>query len=161
MLLFSYGSNSITQIKNRINLNEDLPYQKGYIKDYIRIFAGNSSKWNNGAIASIYPCKNKKVYGIIINLNQEQINQLNNHELGYTLEERDVIINKKIEKCFVYIKNKNIFKNIPAESYLVAINNMLNQINYNNNRNIPIRCIQNKKIKLLGYWNVNDGYLFY
>ena len=161
MLLFSYGSNSITQLKNRININEDLPYQKGYIQDYIRFFAGKSLKWNNGGIASIYPCKNKKVYGIVVNLNQDQINQLSSYESGYTLEEKDVIINKKIEKCFVYIKNKNVFKNIPDESYLKAINHMLNDLNIINNRKIPIRCIHNKKIKLLGYWNINNGYIFF
>ena len=62
MLLFSYGSNSITQIKNRINLLDNLSYEKGYIKDYVRIFAGKSLKWENGGISSIYFCKGKKVH---------------------------------------------------------------------------------------------------
>ena len=160
MLLFSYGSNSITQIKNRINLLDNLSYEKGYIKDYVRIFAGKSLKWENGGISSIYFCKGKKVHGIIVNLSLEQINQLNTYEKGYTLEEKNVIINKKIEKCFVYVKNNNVFKKIPSESYLIAINNMLNEITHKNQRKINIRCIINNKLKLIGYWNINNGYIF-
>lgn len=161
MLLFFYASNSIAQLKNRLHLEENLSYQKGYLKDYTRIFAGISQRWNGGAIASIYPYKGYKVYGIVVDLTEEQIDKLNSFEKGYTLEEKEIIIDKKIEKCLLYVKNNNYFKNIPHESYLIAINNMLNQVNRIDDRKIPIRCIQNKKLKLLGYWNINDGYILF
>ena len=51
--LFSYGSNNITQLSQRIKRNilksEIIP---AYIEDYTRIFCFYSSTWN-GSVASI------------------------------------------------------------------------------------------------------------
>jgi len=41
--LFSYGSNSLNQLKKRVK-NNKLKGQKAYIEGYSRIFAGKSNK---------------------------------------------------------------------------------------------------------------------
>jgi hypothetical protein len=70
--LFSYGSNNITQLSTRIKRNilksEIIP---AYIENYTRIFCFYSSKWNGG-VASIYPDKDKLVFGSLIMLNEKE-----------------------------------------------------------------------------------------
>ena len=84
MILFCYGSNSIKQIKERINDTEnikEIEFQQAYLDNHVRIFAGKSIKWEDGAVASVYPLVGKKVYGIAVTLNDHQLQKLN--KLGY------------------------------------------------------------------------------
>lgn len=152
--LFCYGSNSIKQLRERIKINEKILYEKAYINNYVRIFAGYSKRWNGG-IASIFPCNGKKVYGILVKLKLEELELLNSYESGYHLKLIDVSVNNNIYKSFVYVKNNNIFKKLPSDSYMNAINNMLNDRSKkenNKSRKIFIRSVVNNKIKLLQIW---------
>jgi len=165
MFLFSYGSNSIEQLKIRLSTTRVLLYKNAYMKDHIRIFAGKSKKWNGG-VSSIYPKKNKKVYGIAIELSNDELNELNKFEYGYSLEIKKIMINKgdtgneeEID-CYVYIKKNNEFNLFPSESYLNAINIMLNNRIYKKNRKIMIRVIKNNKIVLLGFWTHENGFSY-
>lgn len=151
MYLFSYGSNSTEQLKKRICIKRDLLLKSGYIKNYIRIFSGKSQKWNGG-IATIYPCLGEKVYGIIVDLSKEELNILNFFEKGYHLEKINVIINNNEKECYVYIKNNNLFIDMPSEEYMLAINKMLNERKYKSNRKISIKGLVDNKIVTLGYW---------
>lgn len=153
--LFCYGSNSIKQLQHRLHINEKISWKKAYINNYVRIFAGYSKRWNGG-IASIFPCNGKKVYGILVKLKVEDLELLNFYECGYHLKIIDVCLNStNILQSFVYIKTNNIFKRLPSEAYMNAINSMLNdryQKENNKSRKIFIRCVLNNKIKLLQIW---------
>jgi gamma-glutamylcyclotransferase (GGCT)/AIG2-like uncharacterized protein YtfP len=161
MFLFSYGSNSIEQLKDRLSIDRVLLYKKAYMKDYIRIFAGKSNKWN-GCVASIYPKKDKKVYGIAIEISEDEINKLNAFESGYSLEIKKIIIEEDKEEidCYVYIKKNNKLNLFPSESYLSAINKMLNNRIHKKNRKIMIRVIKNNKLVLLGFWTIENGFSY-
>lgn len=148
ILLFSYGSNSIRQICERLKLTEYLLYKSAYINNYVRIFAGNSKRWNGG-VASLYPCKNKKTYGIVVELTEDQLSILSEYEKGYHLEKKVVVSDKKEIECYAYIKNKNKFINPPSISYINAINEMLDERKNikNIDRSLLIRYLnKNQKI---------------
>ena len=159
MFLFSYGSNSIEQIKERLSTNRVLLYKNAYMKDYIRIFGGKSKKWNGG-VASIYPKKNKKVYGIAIDINENELIELNKFESGYFLEIKKIIIDDTEIDCYVYIKKNNKFNLLPSESYLEAINKMLNNRMCKKNRKIMINVIKNNELTLLGFWTTENGFSY-
>jgi len=159
MFLFSYGSNSIEQIKERLSIDRVLLYKKAYMKNYIRIFAGKSNKWD-GSVASIYPKEDKKVYGIAIDINDEELFELNKFESGYSLEIKKTMIDEEEIDCYVYIKKSNKLNLLPSESYLIAINKMLNNRIHKKNRKIMIRVIKNNKLILLGFWTNKNGFSY-
>ena len=152
--LFCYGSNSIQQLKERLDKTH-IKYEKGYIQDHVRIFYGTSHKWNNGGIASIFPCISKKIFGIIVYITEEDIKKLNNYEKGYHLETKKAILQKKLKNTEInvitYVKNNHHFCFMPSIKYLFAINQMLNDRNNTiKNRIILIRAIINNKLKIIG-----------
>jgi len=159
IFIFSYGSNSSKQIKERLSITENLISKSAHIDNHTRIFAGYSKKWN-GAVASLYPCKNKKTYGIIVEITKEQLSLLSEYEKGYHLEIKKIISNKIPIECYVYIKDNNRYIKPPSQSYIDAINITLNerkklinqlQLKYqyeNHHRNILIRYIKDDKIHL-------------
>lgn len=151
--LFCYGSNSIKQLKERLEIEENLSFQKAYIKDYVRIFCGFSKKWK-GSVCSIFPLKGKNVYGILVKVNIEDLEKISKFEKGYHLEIKDVNIEKKKSiKSFFFIKDDIKFNNIPSNEYMIAINDMLNDRNNNiKNRKIFIRGIIDNKIKIINIW---------
>lgn len=176
--LFCYGSNSIKQLNERLDERLDersgetsqnlslvpLVPKKAYLKNYVRIFSGYSKRWN-GAISSVFPCNNKKVYGIVVKLTLEQLEKLNIFEKGYHLEIKDIIIYEKntiqnIVKSFIYIKDNTKFRKFPSDSYMNAINIMLNDVSNKNTRKIFIRVVKNNKIKTIALWysNNENGY---
>jgi hypothetical protein len=158
--LFCYGSNSISQIKDRLSIYDDIIYYPAHIKNYCRIFGGYSKKWSS-SVASIYPLENNNIYGIIVKLNEKQIIELDKFEKGYTRKIMEVFIENKKIYCNVnvYIKNDITFNGFPSIKYLEAINSMLNNRydNSNNNRKIMIRVFQNNKIVTPRYWTKENG----
>jgi hypothetical protein len=155
-LLFCYGSNSIKQIKERINENiNKIEFQKAYLNNHVRIFAGKSIKWDCGGVASVYPLDGKKVYGIAVTLNDDQLEKLNKFEKGYSLVQKDIIIKNKVVNAFLFIKDNIEFSKLPSNSYMNAINNMLNDRGFDDNRTILVRAVINNKVKLIYKWNKN------
>jgi hypothetical protein len=150
--LFCYGSNSVKQLKERLEIEENISFQKAYIKDYVRIFCGYSKRWNGG-VSSIYPLKGKNIYGILININIEDLEKISKFEKGYHLEIKDVSVEDIIIKSFVFIKNDIKFNELPSKEYMLAINDMLNDRNNEiKDRKILIRSIIDNKIKIISIW---------
>ena len=156
MILFCYGSNSIKQIKERINQNE-IQFKNAYLNNHVRIFGGKSIKWDDGAVASIYPLSGKKVYGIAVTLNDIELQKLIEFEKGYSLIQKDIIIKNKVVNAFVFVKDKIKFSKSPSDSYMNAINDMLNDRGFNDNRTILIRAVINNKVKIIYKWNKNNN----
>jgi cation transport regulator ChaC len=134
--VFSYGSNSISQIRARVD-NLTLQSYPGYINDYKRIFCNYSKKWDGG-VATLISKKNIKTYGIIVYLTQEELEKLDTYEINYHKElleciliqknqEQEKLKEEKEEKinCIVYISNDNTWVQPPSQQYLTAIKVML------------------------------------
>lgn len=80
-----------------------------YIDNYSRFFAGKSRKWQDGAVASIYPHTGKKVFGILVKIPNKKLKFLDSYEGGYY--QKEIVINngKNTEKAIIYIKINNEF----------------------------------------------------
>jgi hypothetical protein len=120
--IFSYGSNSIFQLRGRVNNNNLISYP-AYIENYKKIFRGYSNGWKGG-VASLVKKKFIKTYGIIVFLSENEVSKLDYYELGYHKEELVCTIlekyeNKKNINCYVYIANDNNWISPPSEQYLL------------------------------------------
>lgn len=151
MYLFSYGSNNPEQLKERLNLYTS-PYAiPAHLNNYILFFGGYSTKWK-GAVASITPCKNKKVYGILTHTTDEQLKILDKYEIGYKRDNITVInrIDMQPYQAVVYIKNDDIQYLIhPSIDYIKAVSKTLSHIKYINKSIISIYSYEqySKKFK--------------
>ncbi len=159
--LFSYGSNSSFQVKERVNSEESIPHYPAYIKNYVRIFGGKSKNWN-GSVASIFPCENSNVYGIVLKLTNSQLAKLDTYESGYTREKINIVCQsimgkERVIEGFVYIKNDITFNYLPSQSYMESIRSMLDQRQMNHTEKIKIRCVKDGIIKDIGIWDPEYG----
>ena len=137
--LFSYGSNNITQLSERLNkkiYKSDLI--PAYLDNYIRIFCFHSTKWN-GSVASIYPKKNKLVFGTVISLTEKELQKLDKYETNYKrkiIQVFDHNFNKMTVQT--YICNDTNFVKYPSKEYLNQIKqNIFESLKIKTN-NIPI-----------------------
>lgn len=164
--LFCYGSNSVHQIKERLNIYSEIEYFPGFINNYCRIFAGFSKKWNGG-VASISFSKKNKVYGIIIKINETDLKKLDMFEKGYIRKIMNVYseYHNNYLCCNVYIKYNEKYFDYPSVKYIEAINKMLNDRYYdspnNLSRKIIIKIKQDDKIINIGNWTNKDGLILY
>jgi hypothetical protein len=130
--LFSYGSNSINQIKKRLNINRNLPCIPSYFSNHIRIFAGYSKKWNGG-VASYYKYKGSILEGICTLLTHNELLLMDTFEIGYKRKNVTVSIlydSKWINVTVqIYKKLDNTYITEPSKSYLNAITLMLKERN--------------------------------
>jgi hypothetical protein len=149
--LFSYGSNSLSQLKGRLQ-NYDLISYPAYVNGYKRIFCGYSNNWNGG-VASLIKKRFIKTYGIIVYLDKDELSKLDLFEINYTKEE--IISNVMFDniyiecKCFTYIANNNNWISLPSIQYLIAIKIMLEE-HYSKNINYIIISSVKENIKK---WN--------
>ncbi len=138
--LFCYGSNSLQQIKKRVN-NNTLISQKAYLPNYSLIFAGKSNKWNGGVASIINIDTDDIVKGSIVYLKESEFVKLDKFE-GATknknpfskidnLYRRQYIIVKDKDnndiQCIAYIKNNQKWMEYPSKEYLEAIKSNLIQ----------------------------------
>jgi hypothetical protein len=124
--LFSYGSNSMMQLSERLSRKKWKVYP-GTMRNYTRIFAGYSKLWG-GAVSSVHPLKNGKTNGLVFEITREELNKLDNYETGYRREMIEVEISgNQIIQCNVYIKNNTDFICMPSRKYLDAIRIMLDE----------------------------------
>jgi len=127
--VFSYGSNSISQLKGRVE-NFNLLSYPAYVDGYKRIFCGYSNNWNGG-VASLIKKKYVKTYGIIVYLDNNELYKLDSYEVNYVKEE--IICNVMIKdnyveyKCITYISKDNKWISSPSEQYLISIKIMLEE----------------------------------
>jgi len=130
--IFSYGSNSIYQLRGRIK-NIDLVSFPAYLDNYKRIFCNYSEKWNGG-IASIIPKKYCCTYGIVTYISLEELSILDSFEVNYskkelicTILEKDCSSSLFDVTCIVYISDILEYICPPSEQYLMAIKIMLEE----------------------------------
>jgi cation transport regulator ChaC len=129
--VFSYGSNSIFQLRGRVN-NSILQSYPGYVDGYKRIFCGYSKRWKGG-VASIIKKRYIRTYGIIVYLNEEELKILDGYEQNYSKIHLECIMlnNEELQKieCIAYQADNHEWINYPSQQYLVAIKIMLDEHN--------------------------------
>eukprot|EP01038_Epipyxis_sp_PR26KG_P008957 gene8957-12078_t len=129
--LFSYGSNSISQLQARVH-NPLLTSIPAKAMDWTRIFCMHSYGWG-GAAASIYPLKGESVYGSLTLLNQLELDHLDHYEGGYHKQELTVQVLSSNRQdwesinAISYIANNPTYITNPSDSYLTAIYVMLRE----------------------------------
>ena len=144
--VFSYGSNSIFQLRGRVN-NSILQSYPGYVDGYKRIFCGYSKRWKGG-VASIIKKRYIRTYGIIVFLSKDELKILDGYEQNYSKIQIECNIlnndndnNKDLEsctsseflvqtiECIAYQSDNHEWINYPSQQYLVAIKIMLDEHN--------------------------------
>ena len=132
--LFCYGSNSLNQLKKRLN-KKILKSEKAYLPNYLRIFSGHSNKWNGGTASIIDANENYYVKGSIVELNDFDLNRLDKFEGAnkdpnpysrvnniYRRKYVNVIdSNGNKIQSITYIKNNHNWMSYPSEEYLRAV----------------------------------------
>lgn len=158
-LLFSYGSNSISQLRARIE-NPTLNALPAKAIDWQRIFCVKANPAWSGAAASIYPMKDCISFGSVIMISDDELMKLDQYEGGYHKTELNVVVlnNNQWEhnKAIAYIANDPIWTVYPSESYLTAIYVHLREQFHNEFETIDICGIfanDPNKIHLIDTWN--------
>jgi hypothetical protein len=133
--IFSYGSNSITQLRARVE-NNKLTAIPAVCNNFSRCFCYKSAKWGGGGVATICPCPNSSVRGACVFLTNLEKERLDQYEGGYRMEEVEVIINcTENIRAFAYVAGLTKDKGgytlpmtaEPSEEYLTAIHVMLRE----------------------------------
>lgn len=142
--LFCYGSNSITQLKKRVN-NNNLTSTKAYLPGHSLIFAGRSNKWNGGvaSIIKVDTIDNADVLvkGSIVYLRESEFIKLDKFEgstknknpfskINNLYRRKYITVKDKNDNdvlCISYIKNNLTWISYPSNDYLQAITNNLKQ----------------------------------
>ena len=135
--LFCYGSNNPKQIYKRTG-KDPTTYTPipAYLPNHARIFCGYSKRWNGG-VASVYPKKDIRVYGIIIDMSEDELHSMDEYETGYIRKIKYVVnieTHKKM-KCHVYMKTNYEFTALPSLKYINAIKTTLTFVYSRNNKN--------------------------
>lgn len=159
--IFSYGSNSKKQLLER--LGADVKPKSAYLENYVRIFAGESKRWNGG-VASVHPKKGSKVYGAVSRLTEEQLSVLDTYEGGYTRRKKQIKINNdpanpETVKAWVYIKNDPTHIKMPSLAYMRAIRRTLDDTMNTERSDIIIRRVDEckKGVIQIGYFSCKDN----
>lgn len=135
--VFSYGSNSIVQLRARVK-NPELNCFPACVEGWDRIFCLNTMTWSNTnkpcGVASMV--KNNTTptactLGSAAPLSNEELLLLDAFEGLYNKIKHDILIKYKGESHTVsgvfYIANDNTYKSQPSEQYLTAIHLMLRE----------------------------------
>lgn len=128
--IFSYGSNSISQLRGRTN-NNSLVSEAAYVNDIIRIFVLNG--WGFGGVASLHKKKDEITLGSLVTMSLNDLKKLHIYELdNYKLCE--IVVNRisddKPINAMTYIAKNPAFSKIPSEEYCVAIYKHLQENNH-------------------------------
>ena len=136
--VFCYGSNSVEQLKKRVN-NDNLIAHKAYLEGYVRYFAGYSKKWDGG-VCSIKKTENEYITkGSIVKLTEDELSKLDKFEgalkdatpygrINNVYHRKHIIAKNEFNhpiECVVYIRNDSTWIKPPSDAYLKAIKNNL------------------------------------
>ena len=126
--IFSYGSNSINQLRGRIG-NPSLHAAPAYLYDWSRIFCYRAPRWGNGGVASLAPHDGARTLGSLVQLDDHELHILDGFERGYIRQEVDVFLpnTNEIQRSNVYIATDPTWYEPPSEEYLTAIHVMLRE----------------------------------
>jgi cation transport regulator ChaC len=126
--IFSYGSNSVVQLRGRVQ-NPTLQAYPAHVDGWDRIFCFWSSTWK-GAAASLEPSESR-TYGSAVNLSEREIELLDRYETNYELTPLNINVYLNSEEVvlqgYAYIANDKIWSGPPSEQYLTAIHLMLRE----------------------------------
>ena len=134
--LFCYGSNSIEQVRSRVN-NYSLKNYKCEVPFYRRIFAGRAHSWQNGGVASIIKVDDPKVScrGTYVLLSEEELKRMDKYEgiVSNNPYDKNPYVNMYSRQTvkiktedgsllngIAYIKNENTWLAYPSNEYLKA-----------------------------------------
>ena len=133
--VFSYGSNGVTQMRERCQ-NGTLTAVAAYLPGYRRIFAGLSRKWDGGGIASIVQASaaGERCVGTVMMLSARELALLDRHEgiadgmdpFGrdghYRREAVSVVVvaSGTAVAAVAYVRNSHAWDAFPSERYLVS-----------------------------------------
>lgn len=155
--IFSYGSNSIAQLRARVE-NPALKAHPGKAVEWQRIFCVRTSTWG-GAAASIIPAENCITYGSVVYLEDVELERLDLFEGGYHRQNLEVSVWDgtawKQEQAIAYIANSLFWTVPPSEAYLTAIHvNLREQF-----KDIHPECV--KQIHVYGVMSVDKDIALY
>ena len=134
--VFSYGSNGIQQLRQRLK-NPKLQFKPAILPNSLRIFCGASKNWEGGGVASIVPMPGWEVKGNIVQLSDEELRLLDRFEgasrqdpydatpaKGYHRQDVHVLceIDRQIQTidAVLYVKNNPHWIRLPSNAYLAA-----------------------------------------
>jgi len=128
--IFSYGSNSISQLRGR-TANNNLTSEAAYVNDVIRIFV--LSGWGGKGVASLHRLKDEETKGSLVSMNVNDLKKLNIYEeQNYNLCEIEVnrVSDNKQINALTYIAKNPAYSKFPSEEYCVAIKKHLQENNH-------------------------------
>ena len=152
---FSYGSNNLQQLAERVGRTTPFHHEPGVLKNNTRIFAGYSKRWDGG-VASFYPRKGANMDGIIVYMTEDELAKLDTYEGGY------VRIRKRVYPmsspggyiyAYIYLKKNQVFSRMPSTAYLEAIHRNI-QANI-----IPVYGLDanTRRLRLMARWSRDNG----
>lgn len=150
---FSYGSNHIEQLKERVKNNQITAF-KAYLNNYIQIFCGYSKKWNGG-VASLEQVPQEIVKGSIIYLSSQEFQELDKYEGIKDIDPYNTDYSKNIyarKNIKVQVFFENNFEEIDAVTY-IRNDNTINQPP--SNKYIDA-CYENLKY----FWNISKNEIY-
>lgn len=136
--LFCYGSLNQKMIEALTGEKIAAAPQPGILKNHIRIFAKHSEYWK-GAVASVYPCKGKKVYGAIVELTKKQMQKIDEYEGDwYRKVKRKILSGDSYVYCTLYEIIEHNFVSHPSNRYINSIRTTLKDVGYASQDSIPV-----------------------
>ena len=123
-LLFSYGSNSIAQLKARIE-NPTIVAVPAKASEWQRIFCLRANPGWGGAAASLVRDGHSVTFGSVVSVTNEELSKLDQFECGYHKEELSISMRVGDDwqpaVAVAYIADHPLWTGYPSESYLTAI----------------------------------------
>jgi hypothetical protein len=128
--VFSFGSNSIAQLRGRV-LNPTLQATPAYVDNWSRVFCNCIGRWGDSGVASLHPNAGARTYGSVVALSNEELCILDGYEAQYHKTFIDIMVksNEIYEptQAFTYISDYPYWQTAPSEQYLTAIHVHLRQ----------------------------------
>lgn len=129
--IFSFGSNSIVQLRARV-MNPGLVSLPAYVDNWARIFCLSVPLWGDSGVASLAAMPGARTYGALVALTSQELETLDSYEIMYRRESIDVFVKNldgqfEERKAFAYLCESPYWESPPSEAYLTAIHLMLRE----------------------------------
>jgi len=113
LYLFCYGSNNARQLTER--LGRVVCVKPGVLLNRKRVFRGKSLRWKGG-VASLAPTKGSKVFGLLVEVDKEDLKKLDVIE-GIA---SGVYVRRSVQAYLVIDAAKNLWKEVTAWAYVAT-----------------------------------------
>ncbi len=101
-LIFSYGSNSLVQLRGRVE-NKGLTSRGAVLEGYTRVFCHQSTGWGESGVASLAPCEGAVTRGSLVQLTPQEKERLDQYEGGYREETVKVRVDGEEVEAIAYV----------------------------------------------------------